>query len=509
MVSAAYGGVRSRMELAGRVVPNDGAGAVLRNVRGAGAPGNPPSTLLRSRAPAYRATTRPGGHPNPSHPTAVSRRTLLAAGALATGALAVALPIAARAQSAADAELTRRVSQVMPKVVSWRRDFHQHPELSNQETRTSGIVAAHLKALGLEVRTGVGGTGVIGVLRGGKPGKVVALRADMDALPVTEQVDLPFKSTVRATYNGQDVGVMHACGHDMHTAMLMGAAEILSGMKAQIPGTILFVFQPDEEGEPGRPQGAKAMLADGAFDAIKPDAVFGLHVGITPAETGTLTYRANGFMAEADFFRIVVHGRQTHGATPWDGVDPIVASAAIVNGLQTIVSRQSRLTVGPAVITVGALNAGVRNNIIPDSAVMVGTIRTFDRAMRDEIHARIKRTAELVAQSQGATADVTIEQMTTVTANDPALTARMVPTLQRVAGPSHVVEGLPVTGAEDFGYFAEKAPGLFVFLGVRPKGSPESAFVSNHSPRFFADEAAMPTGVRTLVSLATDYLGGR
>jgi amidohydrolase len=249
------------------------------------------------------------------------------------------------------------------------------------------------------------------------------------------------------------------------------------------------------------------MLADGAFDAIRPDAVFGLHVGITPAETGTLTYRANGFMAEADFFRIVVHGRQTHGATPWDGVDPIVASAAIVNGLQTIVSRQSRLTVGPAVITVGALNAGVRNNIIPDSAVLLGTVRTFDPAMRDDIGKRLERTAKLVAESQGATADVSIQRMTPVTANDAALTARMVPTLVRVAGASNVREGLPVTGAEDFGYFAEQVPALFVFLGVRPKGSPESAFVSNHSPKFFADEAAMPTGVRTLVALATDFLG--
>jgi amidohydrolase len=395
----------------------------------------------------------------------------------------------------------------MPKVVAWRRDFHEHPELSNHEVRTAGVVAAHLKALGMEVRTGVGGTGVVGILRGGRPGKIVALRADMDALPVVEQVDLPFKSTVRTTYNGQDVGVMHACGHDMHTAMLMGAAEVLSSMRAQIPGTVMFVFQPDEEGEAGKPQGAQAMLADGVFAKEKPDAIFGLHVGITPAEAGTLTYRANGFMAASDFFRIVVHGRQTHGATPWDGVDPVVASAAIVNGLQTIVSRQAKLTVGPAVVTVGALNAGVRNNIIPDSAVLLGTVRTFDPAMRDDIGKRLERTAKLVAESQGATADVSIQRMTPVTANDAALTARMVPTLVRVAGASNVREGLPVTGAEDFGYFAEQVPALFVFLGVRPKGSPESAFVSNHSPKFFADEAAMPTGVRTLVALATDFLG--
>jgi amidohydrolase len=413
----------------------------------------------------------------------------------------VALPVAAHAQDAG-----RLVDQVMPKVVAWRRDFHEHPELSNQEVRTAGIVAQHLKALGLEVRTGVGGTGVVGILRGGKPGKVVALRADMDALPVVEQVDLPFRSKVRATYNGQDVGVMHACGHDMHVAMLMGAAEVLAGMKAQIPGTVMFVFQPDEEGEAGKPQGAKAMLTDGVFATLKPDAIFGLHVGITPAEAGQLTTRANGFMAASDFFKIIVHGKQTHGATPWDGVDPVVTAAAIINGLQTIVSRQAKLVVGPAVVTVGAINAGVRNNIIPDSTVMLGTVRTFDPAMRDDIGERLKRTAELIAQSQGATATVEIQRMTPVTANDASLTARMTPTLRRVAGAGNVIEGQPVTGAEDFGYFAEQVPAMFVFLGVRPKGSPTSAFVSNHSPKFFADEAALPTGVRTLVALATDFL---
>jgi len=427
--------------------------------------------------------------------------------AFAAPALLAALPHLARAQGPSDAD--RRIEGVMPKVVAWRRDFHQHPELSNQETRTAGIVAAHLKALGIEVRTGVGGNGVVGILRGGRPGKTVALRADMDALPVVEQVDLPFKSTVRSTYNGQDVGVMHACGHDMHTAMLMGAAEVLSGMKAQLAGTVVFVFQPDEEGEAGKPQGAVAMLADGVFDHPKPDAVFGLHVGITSAEVGTLTYRANGFMAASDFYRIVVHGRQTHGATPWDGVDPIVAASQIVAGLQTIVSRQTKLTVGPAVVTVGAISGGVRNNIIPDSVVMLGTVRTFDTGMRKDIQARIRRTADLIAQSQGATATVDIQEMTTVTANDAAITQRMIPTLQRAAGAANVREGQPVTGAEDFGFFAERVPGMFVFLGVRPKGSPESAFVSNHSPRFFADEAALPTGVRTLVGLATDFLGER
>ncbi len=432
---------------------------------------------------------------------------------------ALLLAGAARAQTSGpspDAEITRRAAAVLPKVVAWRRDLHEHPELSNQEVRTSGIVAAELRSLGLEVHAGVGGHGVVGVLRGGRPGKVVALRADMDALPVTEQVDLPFKSTVRSTYNGQDVGVMHACGHDMHTAMLLGAAEVLAGMRPELPGTVVFLFQPNEEGDPGKPSGAKAMLNAGVMDGSaaalgipKPDAVFGLHVGITPDEVGHLTYRPNGFMAGADFMRVVIRGRQTHGAAPWAGVDPVVAASYVVTALQTVVSRQVDLTAGPAVVTVGALNAGVRNNIIPDSAVLLGTIRTFDPAVRRDVQARVRRAVELTAEGQGAKAAVTIEEMTPVTANDPALTARMVGTLRRVVGDAAVSEGRPVTGSEDFGYFAERVPGLFVFLGVRPKGSPETAFVSNHSPRFFADEGALPVGVRVLASLAADYLGGQ
>lgn len=451
----------------------------------------------------------------PSFRSVAAALTTVAALA-ATRAQAQAGPNAGNSNVGDTAAISRAVTAVLPNVIAWRRDLHQHPELSNQETRTSGIVAAHLKALGLEVHTGVGGHGVVGVLRGGKPGKVVALRADMDALPVTEQVDLPFKSTVRSTYNGQEVGVMHACGHDFHTAMLLGAADVLAGMKAELPGTVEFLFQPNEEGDPGKPSGAKAMLAAGVMDGPggalhipKPDAVFGLHVGITPDEVGHITYRPNGFMAGADYFRVVIHGKQTHGSAPWSGVDPVVAASYAVTALQTVVSRQMNLTVGPAVVTVGAFNAGVRNNIIPDSAVLIGTIRTFDPAMRREIHERVRRTIDLTAQAQGATATVDIEEMTPVTANDPALTARMVATLRRVAGDAGVSEGRPVTGSEDFGYFAERVPGLFVFLGVRPKGSPESAFVINHSPRFFADEAALPVGVRTMASLAADYLAGR
>jgi amidohydrolase len=432
----------------------------------------------------------------------------------APAALLVLAAPAASAQSPAggpsgamDAEIGRAVSAIMPKVVAWRRDLHAHPELGNRETRTAGIVAEHLRKLGMEVRTGVATTGVVAVLKGGRPGPVVALRADMDALPVTEQVDLPFASKVTTTYNGQTVGVMHACGHDMHVAMLMGAAEVLAGMKAQIPGTVKFIFQPAEEGPPaGEKGGAIEMMAQGALANPKPDAIFGLHVGVTSAEAGHLTYKPLGFMAAADFYTLTVKGKQVHGATPWAGVDPIVVGAQIVTGLQTVVSRQMDLTNSPVVVTVGAFNGGVRNNIIPDSVVMMGTIRTFDPAMRKDVAMRVKRTAEQIAAASGATAVVDIQERTPVTSNDPALTDRMVASLQRVAGPQNVSLGRPVTGAEDFGYFAEQVPGLFVFLGVRPKGSPESAFVSNHSPRFFADESAMPNGVKALVTLATDFL---
>ena len=449
----------------------------------------------------------PRGHAprRPTPPVGVAVLLPLVAGALAGASVA-------RAQApvgALDAELGRRVEGVMPKVVAWRRDIHQHPELSNRETRTAALVAAHLRRLGLEVRTGVARTGVVALLKGGKPGPVVALRADMDALPVTEQVDLPFASKVRTTYNGQEVGVMHACGHDLHVAMLMGAAEVLAGMRAELPGTVKFIFQPAEEGPPaGETGGAIQMIREGVLENPKVDAIFGIHVGVTAAEAGHVSYKPLGFMAAADFYTVTVRGRQVHGATPWAGVDPIVVGAQIVTGLQTIVSRQLDLTNAPAVVTVGAFNGGVRNNIIPDSVVMMGTIRTFDPAMRKDVAMRIRRTAEQIAASAGATATVDIQERTPVTANSPALTERMAASLRRAVGEANVSVARPVTGAEDFGYFAEQVPGLFVFLGVRPKGSPESAFVSNHSPKFFADEAAMPNGVRTLVTLATDFLAG-
>ena len=418
---------------------------------------------------------------------------------LAAGSAAAARPT--------DAEISALAQKYSGASIAQRQDMHRNPELSNRETRTGELVAKHLKSLGYEVQAGIAHTGVVGILRGGRPGKTVALRADMDALPVTEQVNLPFASKVKTTYNGQEVGVMHACGHDMHVAMLMGAAEVLAGMKAQLPGTVKFIFQPAEEGPPGNEKGgAIEMMAQGALANPKPDAIFGLHVGVTAAEAGHLTYKPLGFMAAADFYTVTVRGKQVHGATPWAGVDPIVVGAQIVTGLQTVVSRQMDLTNSPVVVTVGAFQGGVRNNIIPDSVVMMGTIRTFDPAMRKDVQMRVKRTAEQIAAASGATATVDIVERTPVTSNDPALTERMVASLQRVAGPQNVSLGRPVTGAEDFGYFAEQVPGLFVFLGVRPKGSPESAFVSNHSPKFFADEAALPNGVKALVTLATDFL---
>ncbi|MBP1606261.1 MAG: Amidohydrolase family protein [Acidobacteria bacterium] len=405
---------------------------------------------------------------------------------------------------AADAD--RLAAAVQPKVVSWRRDFHQHPELGNQEVRTAGIVAQHLKALGFEVQTNVAHTGVVGVLRGAKPGKVVALRADMDGLPVTEEVDLPFASKVRATWNGEEVGVMHACGHDNHVAILMGVAEVLAGLKDRLPGTVKLLFQPAEEGGPqiGEVAGAELMIKEGAFDNPKPDAVFGLHV--FPFPVGTVAYRSGGAMASTDDLRIVIRGAQTHGAMPWRGIDPIVVASQVILGLQTVVSRQIDVTLTPSIVTVGLIRGGVRANIIPDQVEMAGTIRTFDEGTRDEIHRRVQRTAEAIASAAGATAQVTINRNYPVTYNDPALTDRMLPTLKRAAGAEHVVAVPPTTTAEDFSYFAQKAPGLFLFLGVTPSSQDPATAAPNHSPRFFADEGALPVGVRTLTHLTLDFL---
>lgn len=424
-------------------------------------------------------------------------------------AIATWMPLGAQgsARGTLSREIDRRAAAVETLVVSWRRDVHQHPELGNRETRTARLVADHLRKLGLEVRTGIAHTGVVGVLRGGKPGRVVALRADMDALPVTEQVDLPFKSTVRTIYNGQDVGVMHACGHDNHVAILMGVAQVLAGMKAELAGTVAFIFQPAEEGAPaGEEGGAALMLKEGVFDTLKPDAIFALHV--FPDTAGFIKYRSGPALAASDPLRIVVHGRQTHGAQPWNGVDPITIAAQIVLGLQTIPSRQTNITLAPSLVTIGSIQGGVRGNIIPDSVVLVGTVRTFDAAMQDDIHARIRRTATLIAQSAGATADVTIEKSYPVTVNDPALVTRMVPTLARVVGAGRLGSSALRTGAEDFSFFAQRVPGLYIYLGVTPPGQDLDTVPVNHSPRFFADERALPVGVRALAHLAVDYLIG-
>jgi amidohydrolase len=394
------------------------------------------------------------------------------------------------------------------KVVEWRRDFHQHPELSNREFRTAAKVAEHLESLGIEVRTGVAHTGVVGILKGGKPGPVVALRADMDALPVTERVDLPFASKARGEYNGEEVGVMHACGHDTHTAILMGTAEVLAGMRESLPGTVKFLFQPAEEGPPeGEEGGAELMVKEGVLENPKVDAAFALHI-FSDTEVGTLAYRSGGMMASADDFRITVRGAQTHGASPWNGIDPIVTSAQIINALQTVVSRQHPITESAAVVTVGSIHGGVRSNIVPEEVVMVGTIRALDPDARMEIHEKVERIATKVAESMGASAQVEIPVTTAypVSYNDPDLTARMVPVLERVAGTGNVRQIPAITGAEDFSFLAEKVPGFYFVLGGRPKSVAPGEAAEHHTPDFFVDEGALPLGVRAMTALALEYL---
>ncbi|HEX2120277.1 MAG TPA: amidohydrolase [Thermoanaerobaculia bacterium] len=410
--------------------------------------------------------------------------------------------------TAAPATIDDAAARVEPKVIAIRRDIHQHPELGNREVRTAKLVADRLRELGIEVREKVAHTGVVGILKGGKPGKVVALRADMDALPVTEQVDLPFASKVRTTYNGQEVGVMHACGHDAHVAILLGVAEVLAGMRKEIPGTVKFIFQPAEEGAPaGEEGGAELMVKEGVLENPKVDAIFGLHVTSRFA-VGELTYRPEGMMAAVDTLTIKVHGKQTHGAYPWLGVDPIVVASQIVLGLQTIPSRQLDSTIAPSVVTIGAIHGGVRNNIIPDDVTMIGTIRSLDAKMRDEIHTRIRRTAESIAAAAGAKADVTISTGYPITYNDPALTEKMAPTLRRVAGSGNVRLANPVLGAEDFSFYQQKVPGLFFWVGIRPPNQTPDEAPSNHSPLFFVDERGLLLGVRALAHAAVDYLSG-
>jgi amidohydrolase len=404
------------------------------------------------------------------------------------------------------AQIDARAAALESKVIAWRRDLHQHPELSNREVRTAGVVAGHLHELGLKVQTGVAHTGVVGLLDTGHPGPVIALRADMDALPVTEEVDLPFASKSRTTFNGQEVGVMHACGHDCHVAILMGVAELLAGMKQQLAGSIKFIFQPAEEGPPpGEEGGAALMIRQGVLENPKPEVIFGLHV-FAGVEAGTIAYRPGPAMASSDRIRVTVTGRQTHGALPWRGVDPIVISSQIVLGLQTIVSRQVDVSLEPAVVSIGAIKGGVRDNIIPDTVEMLGTVRTFNEDMRADIHARIRNTVEMIARSAGAAARVHFDNAYPVTVNDVSLTERMVPTLQRVAGADKVFVGQKITGYEDFSYYQQKVPGFFYFLGITPRGTDRKQSAPNHSPRFFADESALVLGVRSLAHLTLDYM---
>ena len=422
--------------------------------------------------------------------------------------LALLMPISA---AAADADVEALATKVDARVQAWRRDIHQHPELGNREVRTSKLVADHLRALGLEdVRTGIATTGVTAVLRGGKPGPRIAVRADMDALPVTERNDLPFRSQATAQFRGETVGVMHACGHDSHTAMLMGVAEALASMKAELPGEILFVFQPAEEGPPdGEEGGAEEMLKQGIFERFKPQAVFGLHVFST-LNAGQLGWRSGPTMAASDRFNIVVKGRQTHGSRPWGGVDPIVAAADIIGTAQTIVSRRQNISKQPVVVSVGAIKGGIRYNIIPDEVELVGTIRTFDEGMRAAVFKDLQNVAEKVAEAHGASvvAQVPDTKGNPVTVNDPALTARMVPSLAKVAGADNTVEMDLNMGAEDFSLYAREVPGFFFFVGVTPRGQDPLKAPSNHSPEFFLDEEALRVGTRAMLQVVLDHQRG-
>lgn len=421
-------------------------------------------------------------------------------------ALALA-PLAASAAAITEQHLDELARTLEPRLIDWRRDIHRNPELSNREFKTSKKVEAHLRRLGLEVRTGIAHTGVAALLRGARPGPTIALRADMDALPVTEQADVPFKSTVTAEYRGEKVGVMHACGHDTHVAILMAAAEALSGLRGELAGSVLFIFQPAEEGAPeGEQGGASLMLKEGLFDIYRPEAAFGLHVTST-LHTGDLGYRAGPFMAASDRFRIVVTGRQTHGARPWQGVDPIVTAGQIVNALQTVVSRQVDITDNPAVVTVGVIRGGVRHNIIPDEVEMLGTLRTFDSEQRADIVERVERVVRHVAEANGATATFALGQDgNPVTFNNLVLTQSALLALRRAAGEEHV-KALPlVTGAEDFAFYAQKVPSLFFFVGITPRERNLPTTPANHSPLFYVDESGLLLGLRAMLYVAVDYL---
>ena len=433
----------------------------------------------------------------------MSLRTRLLTAALAAAvvpSLSAAQP--AISDAALASEIEKRTAAITDKVTAWRHDIHQHPELGYQEKRTAALVAAHLKSLGFEVQENVGGIpGVVGILKGGKPGPTVALRADMDALPVTELVDVPFKSTVRTVYNGVETGVMHACGHDMHTAMLMGTAEVLAGLRAKLPGTVKFLFQPAEEVPPRG--GAQPMIEAGVMNGV--DGVFGLHVG--PGPSGAMSYRGGSISASADTWKMIIRGKQGHGAFPSAAVDPIVVSAEIVSALQTIVSRSLDLTAGPAVVTVGAIHGGLRENIIPDSVWMIGTIRTFDPKSRQIVAERMKTLAQNIAEAHGAKAEVDVVLGYGSTINNTGMVTKFAPTLKKVGTPAGVFENKAGTMAgEDFSRFADKAPGFFFNLSVTPANVDLFNVASNHSPLFQGDDKALPVGVRAMSTLAVEFL---
>lgn len=402
-------------------------------------------------------------------------------------------------------EIDTATQKILPQVVEWRRNLHQHPELGNREFKTAELIEGELRRLGLEVRTKIAHTGVVGILKGDLPGAVIGLRADMDALPVSERVNLPFASKVKTEYNGAQVGVMHACGHDTHVAMLLGTAEVLSKMKSKLRGTVVFIFQPAEEGAPvGEEGGAELMVKEGVMDNPKIDAIFGIHIN-SQTEIGKIKYKSGSFMAAADWFTIKVKGRQTHGAYPWSGIDPISTASQIIQGLQMIVSRQSELTKAPVVITVGKINAGVRENIIPEELTMAGTIRTLDDAMQKETHEKIKLTAQKIAESVGATAEVSIETKTLVTYNTPELVRQMLPSLEKSIGKENVSETEWVTGAEDFSYYRLKAPAFFFQVGGMPKGKNPKDAAPHHTPDFYIDDSRLDVGIKAFCNIVFDY----
>ena len=405
-----------------------------------------------------------------------------------------------------ESQIESAVKKIEPKCIAWRRDFHEHPELSNREIRTAKIIADHLRSLGIEVKENVAKTGVVGLLRGGKEGPVIGLRADMDGLPVTERVNIPFASRVKSTFNGQEVGVMHACGHDTHVAILMSVAEILAGMKNELKGSVKFVFQPAEEGPPeGEEGGAPLMIKEGVMDNPKVDVMFGLHIE-SFIEAGQIHYKPGAFMASSDWFTIKVKGKGSHGSQPWLGVDPISIAAQITEALQTIVGRQMELVKAPVIITVGKIHGGIRNNIIPDDCIMDGTIRTLDSKMQQDVQQRIKTTATKIAEAWGATAEVSFDAKTLVTYNPPDLVKKMLPSLQSAAGVDNVIERNWVTGSEDFSFYGTKAPSFFFYLGGMPKGNDPEKAPPHHTAQFYVDDAGMKTGIKAFLNLVFDYM---